>query len=70
MTDGALTAFANAIDQCDTLFHEPFAHPMQTFANDRNRGPQLEHPADVADALNNDPEGVTLVIPTVGSSYD
>jgi predicted transcriptional regulator len=37
--------------------------------NDRNRGPQLERIAmDAACALNNDPVGVTLVIPIIGAN--
>jgi hypothetical protein len=33
-------------------------------------GPNSSIAMDVADALNNDPEGVTLVIPIVWSNYD
>jgi len=43
-------------------------YPELTLANDRNRGPQLERIAmDAAGALNNDPLGVTLVVPIIGA---
>jgi hypothetical protein len=44
--------------------------PLLTVVNDRNPEPELKHSANVADALNNDSQGVTLVIPAIGSNYD
>jgi predicted transcriptional regulator len=43
-------------------------YPELALDNDRNRGPQLERIVmDAAGALNNDPIGVTLVIPIIGA---
>ena len=46
------------------------SRPELTLANGRNRGPNSSFAADMVDALKNDPWGVTLVIPIVGSNYD